>query len=65
VHVNKIECVQMKFIRYALRGLGWMDMDNLLSYVDRGALIHLEILCSRRANSCVMFIFDLQDRLEG
>jgi hypothetical protein len=29
VHVNKIERVQRKFIRYALRGLGWTDMYNL------------------------------------
>jgi hypothetical protein len=24
--VNRIECVQKKFIRYALRGLEWTDM---------------------------------------
>jgi hypothetical protein len=29
VHVNKIERVRRKFIRYALRGLGWTDMYNL------------------------------------
>jgi hypothetical protein len=34
-------------------------MYDLAPYVDRCALIRFETLCSRHANSCVMFIFDL------
>jgi hypothetical protein len=34
-------------------------MFDLLPYVDRCALIRLEILAKRRANACVMFIFDI------
>jgi hypothetical protein len=34
-------------------------MCDLPSYVDRCALICLETLAGRRANVCVMFIFDI------
>jgi hypothetical protein len=53
-HIDRIERVQKKFIRYTLRGLGWTDMFNLLPYVDRCALIRL-VTCE----TCVMFIFDI------
>jgi hypothetical protein len=58
-HIDRIERVQRKFVRYALRGLGWKDMWDLHPYVDRCALIRLETLTERRANACVMFIFDI------
>jgi hypothetical protein len=58
-HIDRIECVQKKFIKYALRGLGWTDMFDLPPYVDRCALIRLETLAERRVNACVMFIFDI------
>jgi hypothetical protein len=51
-HINRIERVQKKFIRYAFRGLGWTD-------VDRCALIRLETLAEKRVNACVIFIFDI------
>jgi hypothetical protein len=41
------ERVQRKFVRYALRGLGWTDMCELPPYVDRCALIRLETLAER------------------
>jgi hypothetical protein len=34
-------------------------MWDLPPYVDRCALIRLETLAERRANACVMFIFDI------
>jgi hypothetical protein len=34
-------------------------MCALLAHVDRCALIRLETLAERRANTCVMFIFDI------
>jgi hypothetical protein len=30
VHVNRIERMQRNFVRYALRGLVWMDLYNLV-----------------------------------
>jgi hypothetical protein len=41
-HIDRLELVQKKLVRYALRGLGWTDMFDLLPYVDRCALIRLE-----------------------
>jgi hypothetical protein len=34
-------------------------MYDLPPYVDRCALIHLETLAERRANACVMFVFEI------
>jgi hypothetical protein len=51
--------VQRRFIRYALRGLGWTDMHDLPSYEERCALLHLDTLAKRRSMACVMFIFDV------
>jgi hypothetical protein len=59
VHVNRIERVQRKFVRYAFRELDWMDMHDLSPYVDRCALIRLETLIRRRSYACVMFVFDV------
>jgi hypothetical protein len=59
VHVNRNERVQRKFVRYALRGLGWTDMYDLPLYVYRCALIHLETLTIRRSDAFVMFVFDV------
>jgi hypothetical protein len=33
VHVEKVECVQRQFIRYALYSLGWTDTYDLPPYV--------------------------------
>jgi hypothetical protein len=57
--LTKVERVQRRFIRYALRGLGWMDMHDLPPYEDRCALLHLDTLTKRRSIACVMFIFDV------
>jgi hypothetical protein len=51
--------MQMRFIRYALRGLGWTDMHDLPPYEDRCALLHLDSLAKRRSVAGVMFIFDV------
>jgi hypothetical protein len=34
--------VQIRFVRYALRVLGWTDMHDLTPYDDRCALLHLD-----------------------
>jgi hypothetical protein len=50
-HIDRIESVHRKFVKYTLHGLGWTDMCDLPPFVDR---------CAKRcANACVMFIFDI------
>jgi hypothetical protein len=51
--------VQRRFIRYALRGLGWTDIHDLPPYEDRCVLLHLDTLTKRRSIAWVMFIFDV------
>jgi hypothetical protein len=60
-HIDRIERVQRKFVRYALRGLGWTDMCDLPPYVDRCALIRLETLngAVRSFNEFADGLFDL------
>jgi hypothetical protein len=57
--IDRIELLQKKFVRYAWCSLGWSDMFDLPPYVDRCAFIRLETLAKRRANACVMFIFEI------
>jgi hypothetical protein len=57
VHSAKIERVQGKFIKYALRSLGRADPLNLPPYENRCRLIHLDTLAERRNKACVMFVF--------
>jgi hypothetical protein len=59
VRVDRVKRVQKRFIRYALRGLGWTDMHDLPPYEDKCALLHLDTLTTRRPIACVMFIFDV------
>ena len=59
VHKNRIESLQRKFVRYALRKLGWTDPLRLPPYVDRCGLIDLETLEFRRKNAFALFAFDL------
>jgi hypothetical protein len=42
VRVDRVEYVQRRFIRYALRGLGCMDMHDSPPSEDRCALLHLD-----------------------
>ncbi|XP_055633534.1 uncharacterized protein K02A2.6-like [Toxorhynchites rutilus septentrionalis] len=57
--VNRIEAIQPKFIRFALRHLPWNDVHNLPSYKSRCMLIHLESLEARRTITMACFIGDL------
>jgi hypothetical protein len=59
VHVNKVERVQTRLIRYALRGLGWTDTYDLLAYEQRCALLCLDTLVKWRSIACILFIFDV------
>jgi hypothetical protein len=59
VRVDRVERVQMRFIRYAWRGLGWTDIHDSPPYKDKCALLHFDTLTKRRSIACVMFIFDV------
>jgi hypothetical protein len=54
-----------KFVRYALRGLGWTDMYDLPPYVNQWALICLETLSRRLSDACMMFVFDVLSSKAG
>lgn len=57
--VQRIEKIQRKFVRFALRNLYWRNPSNLPSYESRCMLINLELLHARRDVSKACFISDL------
>lgn len=57
--IQRIEAVQRKFIRFALRHLSWRHPLNLPSYESRCKLICLELLEPRRDVAKACFIGDL------
>lgn len=59
IQANRIELVQKKFLRFALRRLPWNDPLRLPPYEQRCQLISLETLASRRTLSERMFVFDV------
>jgi hypothetical protein len=59
VLVDRVERVQRRFIRFALRGLGWTDIHDLPPNEDRCTLLHLDTPTKRGSIACVMFIFDV------
>lgn len=57
--IERIESVQRRFIRFALRRLPWRDLLRLPSYRSRCQLIDLESLQVRRNVARAMVIADL------
>lgn len=57
--MQRIEAIQRKFIRFALRHLRWRDRFNLPSYESRCLLINLDSLEARRNVAKACFIGDL------
>lgn len=55
VHINRIEAVQKRFVRFALRDLGWADPLRLPPYEDRLRIIKLQSLAKRREVADVVF----------
>lgn len=53
---RRIEAVQRRFIRYALRFLPWNNPENLPPYEDRCRLLGLETLSNRRSISKAAFV---------
>lgn len=56
---KRLEAVQRKFVRFALRHLPWNDPHRLPSYESRCMLINLELLEARRNVAMASFIGDL------
>ena len=59
VHIDRIEKVQRRFLRYALRHLQWNDPVQLPPYEHRCNLISLPTLAQRRTLLQRLLIFDL------
>jgi hypothetical protein len=57
--IARLERVQKNFILYALRRLGWMNMNLLPPYESRCKLLNLDTLCRRRVISSVIFVRDV------
>ncbi|KXJ82388.1 hypothetical protein RP20_CCG014064 [Aedes albopictus] len=57
--IQRIESVQRKFVRFALRHLRWRNPIVLPSYVSRCQLINLEPLSARRNVAKACFVGDL------
>lgn len=57
--VERIEAIQRRFVRFALRRLPWRNPQQLPRYESRGQLIGLDTLHARRDLSCAMLISDL------
>ena len=55
----RIESVQKRFIRFALRNLPWNDPHNLPAYENRCELIGMETLQHRRKRAKAIFMFKL------
>lgn len=56
VHISRIESIQKRFLRFTLRGLPWVDPNNLPPYQSRLKLISLESLEVRRTVARVLFL---------
>lgn len=54
--IDRIEAVQRKFMRFALRFLPWNDPVNLPPYEDRCQLLQIEPLQQRREKAKAVFV---------
>jgi hypothetical protein len=57
VHINRIEQFQDKFVKYALRRLGWESNSVKPSCPSHCSLLNLDTLDVRRQTARVMYVF--------
>lgn len=57
--INRLEAIQRKFTRYAIRKLRWNDASSLPPYYERCRLLGLESLELRRHKAQIIFIAGL------
>jgi hypothetical protein len=55
----RIECIQHKFIRFVLRGLGWTAQSLPLMKAEAWAELGLEVLSDRRKITAALFVRDI------
>lgn len=53
--IARLESVQRRFVRFALRHLPWRDATNLPAYADRCQLLGIDTLEKRRCNAQAVF----------
>jgi Reverse transcriptase (RNA-dependent DNA polymerase)/Endonuclease-reverse transcriptase len=58
-HLDRIERVQRRFMRFALRNLRWNRDLPLPPYCNRCRLIDIDCLYVRRRIACVLFVYDV------
>ena len=56
VWIRRLEAVQSKFVRYALRFLPWRENQNMTAYTDRCRLLGIQTLEGRRRSSQAIFV---------
>ena len=56
IHTARIELVQRRFVRFALRGLNWSDRFHLPPYLDRLTFLNMNSLAMRRKVAGVSFV---------
>lgn len=54
--ISRIESVQRKFVRHALKNLPWRDPENLPPYHERYRLLGIDTLEDRRHVAQTMFV---------
>lgn len=59
IHVDRIESVQRKYVRFALSHLNWNDPNHLPPYCNRLLLLNMTSLEKRRKVTDVMFLHQL------
>ncbi|XP_058827797.1 uncharacterized protein LOC131687719 [Topomyia yanbarensis] len=56
IWINRIEAVQARFLRFALRTLPWRNPTELPPYIDRCRLLDMETLAKRRNTFRAVFV---------
>lgn len=59
IWVDRIEKIQHRFIRFALRQLNWTNQEHLPPYEDRCHLLAMETLVKRRSSARALFVAKL------
>lgn len=59
IHISRIESIQKKFLKFALRNLGWRDRFELPPYENRLQLLNMNTLKHRREVGMVLFMVKL------
>jgi Reverse transcriptase (RNA-dependent DNA polymerase) len=58
-HSDRIERIQRRFVRFALRNFRWIANRQLPPYCQRSRLIDLDPLYVRRQIACILFVNDV------